>query len=56
MTLTSSVKTVFSAACVAVVVGLAWHLAFTQNAFAEEIAIAGASYLNFAIKDLFASY
>ena len=56
MTLTSSVKTVFSAACVAVVVGLAWHLAFTQNAFAEEIAIAAASDLNFAIKDLIAEY
>ena len=56
MTLTSSVKTVFSAACVAVVVGLAWHLAFTQHAFAEEIAIAAASDLNFAIKDLIAEY
>jgi molybdate transport system substrate-binding protein len=41
---------------VAVVVGLAWHLAFTQNAFAEEIAIAAASDLNFAIKDLIAEY
>ncbi|HEX6950678.1 MAG TPA: molybdate ABC transporter substrate-binding protein [Nitrospira sp.] len=40
----------------AVVVGLAWHLAFTQNAFAEEIAIAAASDLNFAIKDLIAEY
>ena len=56
MTLKSSVKNVFFAACVAVVVGLAWHLAFTQNAFAEEIAIAAASDLNFAIKDLIAEY
>lgn len=56
MTFQSSVKNVFLAACVAVVVGLAWHLAFTQNAFAEEIAIAAASDLNFAIKDLIAEY
>lgn len=56
MTLQLSVKNLFLAACVAVVVGLAWHLAFTQNAFAEEIAIAAASDLNFAIKDLIAEY
>ena len=56
MTLKSSVKSVFLAACVAVAIGLAAHLAFTQNAVAEEIAIAAASDLNFAIKDLIAEY
>jgi molybdate transport system substrate-binding protein len=46
----------FLAGCVALVACVGSHLALPQRSFAEEIAIAAASDLNFAIKEMIAEY
>jgi molybdate transport system substrate-binding protein len=54
--LKSYIPRLLLAGCVAVVTCLGVHLALPQASFAEEIAIAAASDLNFAIKEVIAEY
>lgn len=49
-------RTVIFAVCATLVACLSGHLALVPNALAEEIAVAAASDLNFAIKDLIGEY
>ena len=50
------IQQLFVAGCVALVACVGSHLALPQSTFAEEIAIAAASDLNFAIKEVIAEY
>ena len=53
---TVSMRTIVFAGCVTLIACLIGQLAFVQNVVAEEIVIAAASDLNFAIKDLIGEY